>query len=110
MPIGLEGYTPRLKAKALATLLAAVGTAFVLALTMSWLRTRHSPEEWKAIHAAVAASKRAGWWAEGYEAQSASRHEWGWSVYIDHPGNYVGGHHGVMLNHEYRLIRLLGGK
>lgn len=102
----------RLLGFSIAALLGAVTLAGL------WLATGHSlpgqaphwtEAESLAARAAESALRRQGYWQDGSKL-SISPHQEGWFVLARFPGNYVGGHCGVVLKKNYQLVRIIGGR
>jgi len=82
-----------------------------------WAAVHHFPgliSRWSEpeAHAAAAAEtvlRDRGSWQDGSEERVTRRAE-GWFVFVVFPGNLAGGHCGVLLDPEYRLIRIDPGR
>lgn len=92
------------------SLIGLVAAVLVLTAYLARPRITYTREETKAIASAKVASIRAGWWGDGYTTSGVSHSSRGWFVSFDYPGTVAGGHHGVWLDHQYRVVRLVGGK
>lgn len=83
-------------------------------------RDRLTVSETYAIDAAKSELRRIGWFQEGseYRARNASAYndraelvdQAGWYVLVKFPGNYAGGHCSVVLDRNFNVVRVSGGK